>query len=477
MANKRIIVDLTDEKDGVTGTAQFFYTHFPGTVLSQMSGYTQNIPFLVDCGSFQGLDNIDQLNSSFNFDITSPEFSILTHAHLDHYGEYALAISQGFHAPIFTTYSTKMFLSEVFLRDCLSIEKRRAKKMNVAPKYTEYEIEELKHYMIPCDFNTKIKYNDNINIQFFGNGHVPGAAVTLVQLSYPGCEDINLIITGDYNDHNDFFEVKPLPEWVYELPNVTIIIESTYGSIKSSDLRPKCFIDNIANALSQGKTCIVPAFSFGRVQEVLYKIKNAQGHKLNPKFETYLDGKTAIGCTNLFVAGAFKMHPRAKNFLPENLTIVEDKNMRHFLATDNPIPKIIVSSSGSGSYGPSYTYIKGYSNNPNSIVHATGHIFPDSKLGKLRDDASCVSQFFDTDEFSAHAKQEVLVEFPRPFKHLKSIAIHHGELESKKELKYAFKETYEASVHILSSNSVFRITSDGIVSTFPRSKNTNIPIR
>ena len=476
MENKRILVELTDEKDGVTGTAQYFYTHLPGTVYAPMAGYTKNVPFLVDCGSFQGIDNIDHLNSSFNFDITSPEFSILTHAHLDHYGMYPFAVSQGFRAPIFTTYSTKAFLSEVFLRDCLSIETRRAKKLNETPKYTEYEIEELKHSMIPCDFHNKIKISDNVSIYFFSNGHVPGAAITLVQLSYPGCEDINFVITGDYNDRNDFFEVKPLPEWVYELKNVIIIIEATYGGIKSSDLRPKCFIDNVVAALSQGKTCIVPAFSFGRIQEVLYKLKNAQGRRLNPKFETYLDGKTAIGCTNLFLSGAFKMHSRAKNFLPENLTIIEDKNLRHFLI-DDPTPKIIVSSSGSGSYGPSHTYIKGYSNNPNSIVHATGHIFPDSKLGKLRDDASIATQFFDTDEFSAHAKQEVLGEFPRPFKHLKSILIHHGELESKNDLAYVYKETYDASVHVLSSKYVYQITSDGVIATLHRNLNTNVPIR
>lgn len=474
--NKRIIVDLTDEKDAVTGTGQLYNAYFPGTVFAPITGFRKNIPFLVDCGSFQGLDNIDQLNTVFNFDITSPEFSVLTHAHLDHYGRYPLAIAQGFHAPIFTTYPTKTFLSEVFLRDCLKIEERRAKKSGVSPNYTEYEIDELKHSMIPCDFNNKIKCSNNISIQFFSNGHVPGAAITLVQLSYPGCEDINFVITGDYNNHNDFFEVKPLPEWVYELPNVIIVIEATYGGTKLSDLRPKCFIDNIVAALMQGKTCIVPAFSFGRVQEVLYKIKNAQGRKLAPKFETYLDGKTAIGCTSLFEAGVFKMHPRAKNFLPENLIVVEGKDMRRFLI-DNPTPKMIVTSSGSGSYGPSYTYIKGYSNNPNSIVHATGHIFPDSKLGKLREDDTIACQFFDTDEFSAHAKQEVLVEFPRPFKNLKSIAIHHGEMESKNELAYAYEEAYAASVHVLSSNYVYRISSDGIIATFPRNLNTNVPIR
>lgn len=478
MSNKRIILDLTDEKDGVTGTCQYLNAIFPGTVLSGIAGYTKEIPFMIDCGSFQGLDNIDYLNTTFNFDITSPEFSILTHAHLDHYGRYPLAVSKGFHAPVFTTYPTKTFLSEVFLQDCLKIEKRRAKKLDTEPKYSETHIKEFEHCMIPCNFNQKIVYNDNITIHFFKNGHVPGAAVTLVTISYPGCENMNLLITGDYNNRNDFFEVKPLPEWVYELPNVSVIIEATYGSTKYSDLRKKCFINNVVKALLERKTCVVPAFSFGRTQEVLYKLRIAQNAGILPtKFEIFLDGKTAIHTTSLFQNGAFKMHPNAKDFLPDNLTIVKNKTMRNLIIHENIFPKVIVSSSGSASYGPSQFYVDWYMNNLLAMVHATGHIFPDSKLGRLKNDDSILAKFLDTDEFSAHAKQEVLVGFVKPIKNLKSVYIHHGEEESTKELAYALKETCNANIYILSSDKVFRMFSDGTSEEFPRFSGSNIPIR
>ena len=61
--------------------------------------------------------------------IAKPEFGILTHGHLDHYGRYPLAIKKGFQGPIFTTYVTKAFLSQVFLEDCLRIETKRTKKI------------------------------------------------------------------------------------------------------------------------------------------------------------------------------------------------------------------------------------------------------------------------------------------------------------------------------------------------------------
>lgn len=215
---KRIFFDLSDEKSRVTGTCQLFDVQFPGKSYGS-NGYTSNIPFILDCGSFQGEEDDDLLNSSFKFDITRPEFGILTHAHLDHYGRYPMAISKGFQAPIFTSYVTKTFLREVFLEDCLKIENRHAKKKGIEPAYTISETQKMCDYMIGCAYHKEIKYNDNISIYFFDNGHVPGAVVTLVQLTYPGYEDVNIVISGDYNNYNTFFKVNPLPQWVYNLPN------------------------------------------------------------------------------------------------------------------------------------------------------------------------------------------------------------------------------------------------------------------
>lgn len=473
---KRIYVDLSDEKDGVTGTCQLFDTFFPRSVLAT-KGFTRNIPFIVDCGSFQGLANENHLNDTFNFDITKPEFGILTHGHLDHYGKYPFAINQGFYAPIFTTYVTKTFLSQVFLEDCLKIEKRHAKSLDVPSRYNEEDIEKMERLMVGCAYNKRIQYNENICIYFFDNGHVPGAAITLVQLTFPECEEINFVITGDYNDCNMFYKVNPLPEWVHQLKNVVIIMESTYGGTYSYDLRPDCFIDNTVKSLLQGMTCINPTFAFGRMQEVLYKLKQAQDELILPKkYPIYVDGKTGIGCTNLFLERAFKMYPHAQDFLPENLEFVESKDHRKFLMSD-PRPKIFAASSGSGSYGASSSYISGYRHNPNAMVHATGHIFPDSKLGRMRNDDTVAAQFFDTDEFSAHAKMEKLLDFPEPFENVLCIFVTHGETTSREALIDGLSERYDTKVFNLTSDTTFRITSDGVVATFPRKTNEDNSIR
>ena len=80
--SKRIYVDLSDEKSGVTGTCQLLDMYFPEKICGA-DGYTSNIAGIVDCGSFQGEDDDELLNSSFNFDVTKPEFGTLLQLKMD----------------------------------------------------------------------------------------------------------------------------------------------------------------------------------------------------------------------------------------------------------------------------------------------------------------------------------------------------------------------------------------------------------
>ena len=123
-----------------------------------------------------------------------------------------------------------------------------------------------------------------------------------------------------------------------------------------------------------------------------------------------------------------------------------------------------------GSYGPSKSYIDKFSLNPNALIHATGHLSPNSKLGMLRDSSNIVATFCDTDEFSAHAKLEALKGFIKPFNHenVKSIVVTHGEPAVEVDFSNDLEETFGVKTYVLSSNVTFRITSDGIVQTFER---------
>ncbi len=97
--------------------------------------------------------------------------------------------------------------------------------------------------MKPCRYNETIRVNDNVKITFLNNGHLVGAALILVQISYPEYEDINLLFTGDYNNKNMFFDVNPIPKWILELP-LTVIQESTYGDMDSTEIK-EIFKENI----------------------------------------------------------------------------------------------------------------------------------------------------------------------------------------------------------------------------------------
>ena len=128
-----------------------------------------------------------------------------------------------------------------------------------------------------------------------------GATSILVQIGYPGYENINLFFTGDYNNKNMFFDVPPLPEWVLDLP-LTLIQESTYGDMNSSEIE-KCFKENILKCLEKGGTVVAPVFSLGRSQEILYELKCMQeAGALDVNIPIYLDGKLAIRYTFLYLS-------------------------------------------------------------------------------------------------------------------------------------------------------------------------------
>ena len=128
----------------------------------------------------------------------------------------------------------------------------------------------------------------------------------LLQLSYPGYEDINLLFTGDYNNKNMFFDIEELPMEVRKLP-LTIIQEATYGYVNSTEMKA-VFEENVAKAISEKKIVIAPVFSLGRAQEILYVLKRMQQDgRLSTSIPIYFDGKLAFKYTGFYLSYAAEL--------------------------------------------------------------------------------------------------------------------------------------------------------------------------
>ena len=463
----RFHVDIMDIHDKVTGSCHL-------CVIIKPSG--ERVKFLVDCGIFQQEEG-DELNKTIPFKASEVDFCLVTHNHVDHTGRLPLLVKNGFGGKIYATETTCNLLPEA-LNDSCSVLQSRAKTGGYPPIYGEGEVAQTANLCIPCEYNETIQVNDNVRVNFFENAHLPGAAVILVRISCPEYEDINLIFTGDYNNKNVFQNDVYLPQWVLDLP-VTVIQEATYGDINSDDIE-HCFDRNVLKAVEQGWTVLAPVFSLGRAQEVLYRLKCLQDSgELDVQIPIYLDGKLSMRYTNMYLKGLVGIREDMMDFLPENFSFV-DKPMRNvFLHEDNSC-KIILTSSGMGSYGPARSYIPAFLGRQGMLIHFTGYTAigtmgrtikdtPDSEIvsvaGLLIKKRAKVEY---TSEFSAHAKADTMIDFLKQFSKLKLVLVNHGEPEVKEVFaKRVLNEVNAKEVGVLNREHVFRIGPWGLIKTIP----------
>jgi metallo-beta-lactamase family protein len=197
------------------------------------------------------------------------------------------------------------------LADSCKVIRDVAKRKNRKALYNELDVFKTESLITPVKYDEPLQVNDYVKVTFLTNGHLMGAAMILVQISYPEHEDINLLFTGDYNSKNMFFDVNPVPEWILDLP-LTVIQESTYGNMESTQMQ-RVFKSNILKCLNNGGSVIVPVFSLGRAQEILYEVKCMQDSgELDKDVPIYFDGKLAIRYTSLYIKDGLNIKPEMR---------------------------------------------------------------------------------------------------------------------------------------------------------------------
>ena len=472
--SNRFYIDIMALHDEVTGSCILNIIKFP-------DGTTKRI--LVDCGLFQEIE-YSELNTRLPFDSENIDDVIITHNHVDHTGRLPFLVKCGYRGDIHMSYTTSKLISNA-LSDSYKVLKNKAKMAHEPQLYSDGDVDETLKLVKPHDYEetfhltSKAEKNKDIKVTFFMNGHLPGAVIALMQVKYRDdsgkhYEDINVVFTGDYNNKNIFFDVKPVAKWVHQLP-VTIVQESTYGKMNSTEIE-YVFEKNVLNAIAKGKEIVIPVFSLGRAQEMMYILKTWQMQgKLDKDIPIYLDGKLAWGYTNIYKLDGLDNKEECKDFIPENFTFVSDPETRNTIMEDGKC-KIILTTSGMGSYGPAQTYLPAYIKKPNALIHFTGYC-AEGTLGRRLYDCAMedkveisglqVKKLADvqfTSEFSAHAKADELIDFLKPFEHIKLLLVNHGETDSKETYaNRVIDEIDPKNVGILGREYFFRIDGYGLI--------------
>lgn len=466
-SKNRFYMDVQTLNSGVTGSCHLCIVKYP-------NGETTR--FIVDCGLFQGSDESNSENLTFPFTESSIEFVLITHNPIDHVGRLPLLVKNGYHGNIYTTPPTALLLN-LALFDSYRVLKDTAKRRNHPMLYSDSDVSKTLKLVKPLPFCESIALNEHIKVTFFYNGHLIGAALILVEISYPGEENINWLFTGDYNNSNMFFNVPALPKEVQELP-LNVMQESTYGDMDSSEISP-CFESNVLSALSQNRnsTIVVPVFSLGRSQEILYFLRTLQdAGKLSTQLPIFFDGKLAKRYTELYLGSSLGIKEGMTDFLPHSLQYV-DTGIRDSVLMDHH-EKIILTSSGMGSYGPAPQYISTFIKQKNALIHFTGYT-AEGTLGRSLQTASIgdivkiggilvekQARVEYTSEFSAHAKADELIHFLQQFSNLNLVLVNHGDSEVKERFaKRIIKEVKTKNVGIASRDMFFRVSPYHLIKT------------
>ena len=467
MSRGRLSCDIRAFHESVTGSCMLLVVHFP-------DGSTKS--FLVDCGLYQEKEYAE-LSKTLPFETGEVDFVLVTHNHVDHIGRLPLLVKNGYNSSIYCTSDTAKLLP-LSLSDSWRVLNNLAKNTRTNPLYSESDVGCTLKKIHPCCYNEPIQVSDNISATFFKNGHLPGAAVILVQISYPEYESINLLFSGDYKKDNMFLDVPELPQWVLDLP-LTLVVESTYGTMDSSEIK-ETFKDNVSRYIKNGGTVVTPVFSLGRAQEILYVLKCMQNEGLiSTDVPIYFDGNLAQQYTRLYVKRDIEIKDEMVDFIPPNATWLTRVTRMPVLKNDET--KIIITTSGMGTYGPAQLYIPEYISRPGSLIQFTGFT-AEGTLGhrlKFADKGESITigglakikqaDVKNTTEFSAHAKADELVEFISKFNNIKLLLVNHGEPDVKVAFsKRLLKEGVNAKdIAVLGSGYFYRLGPYGLCKQIP----------
>ena len=223
-------------------------------------------------------------------------------------------------------------------------------------------------------------------------------------------------------------------------------------------------------------TALIPVFSLGRMQEILYILKTLQDEgKIPNEIPVYVDGKLGMKYTYMAASGTFTIDEDKREFLPQNVIYV-DKTIRGNIIKDNK-PKIIVTTSGMGSHGPAHTYIPIYITRKNVLIQFTGYVAEGTLGRELKDTPKGEAVKIGgvlyrkqadveyTNEFSGHAKADEIITFLKKFEKINLVLVNHGEFYSKDVLAERILDEIDPKNVGILGRYFYRISPYGLVTS------------
>ena len=434
---------------------------------------------LLDCGLFQGLGKeTDVLNAEFGFDAASVDYLILSHAHIDHSGLIPRLVKQGFAGKIFCTPATKD-LTEILLEDSAQIQrddtkfmnKRRAKQ-GLPPFEPLYDLDDAQSVfplMQTAAYGEWTTVCSEAEVMFTDAGHIIGSAAMHLRLKENN-ETIHLTFSGDVGRYGDVILCSPqvFPQADY------ILIESTYGDKLHEEFSNtlNVFHDWIIKTCVEKKgKLIIPSFSVGRTQELLYFLNEMFNTNRLPKVPVFVDSPLSMEATQVVKSHPENFNNKIKKLLLSDSDPFDFQGLKFIKSVDeskalNDLhqPCIIISASGMADAGRIKHHIANNIGDKRNTILIVGYCEPHSLGGKLMNGAKevkiygelfkVVAEIGTMRSMSAHGDYDDLCKFlscQNPSL-VKTLFIVHGEEDvqlefQKRLLKKGFKNVMVPHLH------------------------------
>ena len=350
---------------------------------------------LFDCGMYQGKGmETDSLNRKLGFEPSEIDLLVLSHAHIDHSGLIPYLYKLGFRGSVICTNATRD-LCAIMLADSGGIQehdtrtfnKKRARKglEPVEPLYTKRDAVATMELFIGVAYNRTFRIDNDTTVKFTNSGHMLGSSVITLAIKENG-DWKKIAYTGDIGRPSNRILKSPHP-----FPHADILItEATYGDrLHHSTHEAESVLQKIVHetCIEKNGKLIIPSFSVGRTQEIVYSLNNLYNERLLPKINIFVDSPLAVNATNVF-----RLHPECFN--SDVLEVMETDpdpfgfNSLYYIThhmdskrlNTYKKPCVIISASGMMEAGRIKHHLASAISNSNNTILAVGYCAP-STLG------------------------------------------------------------------------------------------------
>ncbi|TBT12873.1 MBL fold metallo-hydrolase [Vibrio parahaemolyticus] len=406
---------------------------------------------LVDCGLFQGKDALlgrQNRSLTIEFSLTKVKALVLTHAHIDHIGRLPWLLAAGFRGKIYCTRATAE-LVPLMLADGLKLQ------LGLGQQQRQHILNLIKQRLVPCDYHNWISIKGLAYLRFQPAGHILGSAYLEFKLS----NNEVVVFSGDLGPSNTPLLPDPIPPVKADY----LFIESTYGDKQHEQTKSRStrLLSIIEHALEDGGVIVIPAFSVGRTQELLFDIEQLlYQESLHNALPVILDSPLAREVTKTYRRFKKLWGKEAKKRVVQHrhplgfeqcITIethAEHMRLVNRLASTSE-PAIVVAASGMCEGGRVVNYLEALLPDSRNDVLFAGYQAEGTLGRQIQDGANTVeiagkqiivkAQIHTISGYSAHADQSDLIRFvegihPPP----KEVHLIHGERVAKAELYQHF---------------------------------------